>query len=286
MNVFFTNPHGDLTMKSLYAMATVALMCFNALSANELEEKTDVSLVSETLSLSELLSYVEDTVQQLIDADDDETCQLAYHELKESLKIVYTLNCFHRQEAATILQVLDECYADLTDAIDTNPDKANILEQSLSLFTSGRNYDHETLGAQPLSEWTDAAPSNEMKSTIETANADLVYIQDSVLWSAKEDMPRASVHPRSRLFYQTQHSQHTTPQILIVKNKSNSSAEYEVQGEIKMKLGGKDHGKVSGHIKGGVRDNKGNYAGAKISKEQGDDGYECGVEGGKKKEIR
>ena len=122
-------------MKSLYAIGAVVLVYSSILSADEAQAKDHIALTSETLSLPELLSYIEDTVSQLIDAD-EETCEIAYHELKESLKIAYALNCLHPTEAATILQVLDECYATLADATDRNPSKSHIFEQSLSFFFS------------------------------------------------------------------------------------------------------------------------------------------------------
>lgn len=125
-------------MKSLCVIGTIALTCSSVLYANEVEAEENVTLSSETLSLSELLSYVDETVCQLIDAD-EESSHIVYEELKESLKIVYAINCLHREEAANILQALDECYASLLNAIDRNPQNANILTQSLTLFTSGRN---------------------------------------------------------------------------------------------------------------------------------------------------
>src|SRR5689334_9357671 len=111
-------------MKSLYALGIIALMFSNALAANEIEPKNDISLSSEILSLSELLSHIEDTVYLVINAD-YETCELAYHELKESLKVVYAFNCLLSNEASSILQVLDQCYADLLDAIDNDAVRAN-----------------------------------------------------------------------------------------------------------------------------------------------------------------
>jgi hypothetical protein len=269
-------------MKLLCTVGTIALMFSSILSANEMEMKNDVTLSYETLSLPELLSYVEDTVWQIINAN-DETCQFAYHELRESLRIVYTLNCLHRHEASTILQVLDECYADLIDAIDRDPGRANILEQSLSLFTSGRNYDHETLSAQSLQDWTDTAPPNELKSAIEATDADLVYIQNYVLWNVGKDESRFAFNTSALLLYSTFPSLHSSPKILIIKHKSDDSSEYKLKGGVKMKLGGKDHGKISGYVEGEIKDKKGNYAGAKVSKEKEDDGYECDLNAGTEK---
>lgn len=258
-------------------MGTIALMCSNMLSANEM--KNDVTLSCETLNLTELLSYVEDIVGLIIDAD-DKTCQLAYHELEESLRIVYTLNCLHRREASTILQVLDECYADLIDAIDRDPGKANILEQSLSLFASGRNYDHEILAMQSLQDWIDIASPNELKSAIEASDADLVYIQDNVMRNVKKGESRLAFNP---LLYNTSPSLHSTPKILIIKHKSSNSSEYKAEGSVKMRLGGKDHGKISSELEVTAKDKNGNHAGAKISKEKGEDGYDVEVNAGKEK---
>lgn len=256
------------------------------LSANEMEMKNDVTLSSETLSLPELLSYVEDTVRQVINANDDETCQFAYHELKESLRIVYTLNYLHRHVDSTILQVLDECYADLMDAIDRDPSKANIVEQSLSLFASGRNYDHETLSAQSLQDWTDMASPNELKSAIEATDADLIYIQDNVLWNVGKDKFRFAFNTSAPLLYSTSPSLHSSPKILIIKHKSDDSSEYKFEGGVKMKLGGKDHGKSSTYFEGEIKDKDGNYAKGRISKEREDDGYECDVKAGKEKKNK
>lgn len=270
-------------MKSLCAIGSVALVCSSILSADEVKAKDHITLTSETLSLPELLSYIEDTISQLINAD-EETCQIAYHELKENLKIVYTLNCLHPTEATTILQVLDECYATLADAIDRNPGKGPILEQSLSLFTSGRNYDHEALTAQPLQDWTNTAPSNELKSAIETTDADLVYIQDNVSWEIQEDAHMIAIRTSSRLLYSTSPSRNSTPKILIIK--SDDSTEYKVEGGVQWKLGGKDHGKSSSYLEGEVKDKNGNYAKGKVSKEKGGDGYDCEVKAGKEKKKK
>ncbi len=270
-------------MKSLYAIRAVALVCSSILSADEAQAKDHIALTSETLSLPELLSYVEDTVSQLIDAD-EETCRIAYHELKESLKIVYTLNCLHPTEAATILQALDECYTALADATERNPGKSHIFEQSLSLFSSGRNYDHDALVAQPLQDWTNTAPSNELKSAIETTDADLVYIQDNVSWDIQEHPHMVAVRTPSRLLYSTSLSRNSTLKILIIK--SDDSTEYRVEGGAKWKLGGPDHGKSSTYLEGEVKDKNGNYAQGKVSKEKGDAGYDCEVKAGKEKKKK
>jgi len=234
------------------------------------------------LSLPELLSYIEDTVSELICAD-EETCQIAYHELKESLKIVYTLNCLHPKETATILQALDECYATLADAIDRNPGKGHILIQSLFLFTSGRNYDHEALILQPLQSCVSTAPSDELKSTIETTDADLVYIQDNVPWNVEQDAYMTAIYTPSRLLYSTSPSQNLTPKILIIRS---GNSEYSARGGVDFKLGGKDHGKFSLYVEGEIKDKEGNYAKGKISKEKGSDGYDCNIEGGKEKKKK
>jgi hypothetical protein len=269
-------------MKSLCAIGAVALVCSSILSADEVKAKDHITLTSETLSLPELLSYIEDTVSQLVDSD-EETCQIASHELKESLKIVYTINCLHPTEAATILQVLDECYADLTDAMDRDPGKANILEQSLSLFASGRNYDHETLAVQPLQDWADMALPSELKSAIEATDADLVYIQDNVMRNIRKDESRFAFNTSAPLLYSTSPSLHSSPKILIIKHKSDDSSEYKVEGKVKMRLGGKDHGKISSEFGAEAKDKSGNYASAKVSKEKGDDGYDVEVNAGKEK---
>lgn len=267
-------------MKSLYALRAVALVCSSILSADEAQAKDHIALTSEMLSLPELLSYVEDTVSQLIDAD-EETCRIAYHELKESLKIVYTLNCLHPTEAATILQALDECYAALADATDRNPGKSHIFEQSLSLFSSSRNYEREALIVHPLEDWTATAPSCKLKSAIETTDADLVYIQDPMAWDIQEDATMSAVHAPSRLFYNKSASQNAHPKILIIK--SDDSTEYRGEAGVDIRLGGKDHGKSSFYFEGEVKDKDGNYAKGKVSKEKGDDGYDCEVRAGKEK---
>jgi hypothetical protein len=219
--------------------------------------------------------YIEDTVSQLINAN-KETCQIAYHELKESLKIVYTLNCLHPTEATTILQVLDECYATLADATEKNPSKGYIFEQSLSLFSSGRNYDHEALNAQSLQDWENTAPSNELKSAIETTNADLIYIQEH---------PRmTTIRTPSCLLYSTYPLRNSAPKILIIK--SDDSTEYKVEGGYKWKLGGSDHGKSSAYFQGEIKDKNGNYAQGKVSREKGEDGYDCELKAGKEKKKK
>ena len=275
-------------MKSLCTIGAIALIFSNVLSANEVEPIDYVSLSSETLSLPELLSYVEDTVWQLVNTD-EETCHAAYHEFKESLKVVYTLNYLYPEDASTIVQTLDECYVDLVDAIGRRPDN-NILKQSLSLFSSGRNYEHEALNVQSLQDWTNTTFSNELKSAIETTDADLVYIQDSVLCNVQKNTPTIAAYSPSRLLYGTCPSKHAIPKILIIKDKSNKSSdrlpEYEVEVGGSMKLGGKDHGKFSGYIGGEVKDKNGNYAKGKISKEKGSDGYDCDVKAGKEKKKK
>jgi hypothetical protein len=50
-----------------------------------------------------------------------------------------------------------------------------------------------------------------------------------------------------------------------------------------MRLGGKDHGKVSSEFGVEAKDKNGNYAGAKVSKEKGEDGYDVEVNAGKEK---
>ncbi len=268
-------------MKSICAIGTIALVCSNVLPADEVQANDHIT--SEILSLPELLSYLEDTVSQLIDAD-EETCQIAQHELQESLRIIYTLSCLHPKEAANILQTLDECYANLTDAIDRNTDKRRVLEQSLSMFIFGRNYDNEALTAQPLQEWTNTAPSNKLKSAIETTEADLVYIQNNVSLDTQEHTRVITIHNPSRLLYSMSPAQNSTPKILIIK--SDDSTEYKVEGGYKWKLGGKDHGKSSAYFEGEVKDKNGNYAKGKVSKENGDDGYDCEVKAGKEKKKK
>lgn len=270
-------------MRSLCAIAAVVLVYSSILSASEVERKDCITLTSETLSLPELLSYVEDTVSQLIHAD-EEVCEVAYHELGESLNIIHAFSYLHPTEAATILQVLDECYAALADAIDQNPGNGRFWEHSLSLFTSGRNYDHETFNAQSLRDWTNTATSNALKSAIETTDADLVYIQDTVLWDIHKNTFAIPIHTPSRLFYSMSPSQNSTPKILIIK--SDDSKEYKVEGGYSWRLGGKDHGKSSSYFEGEVKDKNGNYAKGRVSKEKGDDGYDCEVKAGKEKKKK
>jgi hypothetical protein len=267
-------------MKSLYAIGIITFMFSGALSAHEMESKDCIVLSSEMLSLPELLSHIEDTVWQLVDTD-EETSLLAYYELQESLKVVYAFNCLYPEEAATILQTLDECYVTLIDALDRNPDN-DILIQSLLLFPSGRNYDHATLVAQPLQDWTNTITSSELKSAIETADADLIYIQDSVLQGDQKTLPTSAAYNPSRLFYNKYPSQNSVPRMLIIKHKGDSS-EYEGKVGANVKLGGKDHGKASLFFEGKVKDKNGGYLKGKISKEQDDDGCNVGVEVGKKK---
>lgn len=264
-------------MKSLYAIGTIALMFSSILSANEMEPKDCVTLSSETLNLAELLSYVEDTVWQLLNAD-EETHHIAHHELKEGLKIVYALNCLYPEEAHTILQMLDECYVALADALDRDPDNSNILD-SLLLFPSGRNYEHETLVALPLQDWTNTITSSELKSTIEAADADLVYVQNSVFQDVQKTLPTIAAYNTSRLFYSEYPSRNSIPKILIIKHKK----EYEAKGGVEIQLGGKNHGKTSLFFEGTVKDKDG-YVKGKVSKENKDDGCKVGLEAGKKKE--
>ncbi len=263
-------------MKSLCVIGTIVLMCSSFLLANQAQVKDYITVDSETLSLPEMLSYVEDTVRQLIDAD-EQTSHDAFYELEESLKIIYTLNCLYPEQASVILQTLDECYAALADASDRDPD-SDVLIQSLLLFSSGRNYEHESFVALTLQEWTNTITSNELKSAMEAADADLIYIQGIVLKNLQDDIPP------SRLLYSTCRSQHSTCKILIIK--SNDSSEYEIRGGIDFKLGGKDHGKSSVYVEGQVKDKNGNYVKGKVSREKEDDGCQCQVEAGKKKEKK
>ncbi|MBS0651705.1 MAG: hypothetical protein JSR93_11140 [Verrucomicrobia bacterium] len=272
-------------MKLLRAIRAASLICSNMLSANEMPVKDNIAITSETLSLPQLLAYIEDTVFQIITAD-VKTSLLAHHELKESLKIIYTLNCLYPAEVSSILQELDECYATLSVAMDRNPDKTHILEQSLSLFTSGHNYDHETLNAQPLKDWTNTPTSIDLKSTLEATDADLVYIQDRMLCRAQGSIPISTIHVPSRLLYSTAASQNSSLQILIIKHKSDGSSEYKFEGGVKWKLGGEDHGKSSAYVEGEVKDKDGTYAKGKISKENGDNGYDCEVKADKEKKNK
>lgn len=270
-------------MNSLFAIGTVALMSSSVLAASEIETRDCIALAYETLSLSDLLLHVQDTAQQLV-AGEDETCLVVYHELKESLKVVYALNSLHPNEAAAVQQALDESYAAVADAVDNASGKIDILRESLKLFTMARFYDQEAGSEQSLQDWTEATTSEELKSVMEAADADIVYIQDAVSWNVREDVSRHYAPPR--LLYSANRSTHSTPNVLIIKNKSNDSPEYEVEGGVKMKLGGKDHGKVSGYVGGQIKDKKGNYASGKVTKEKGDDGYECEVNAGKVKKNK
>ena len=47
-----------------------------------------------------------------------------------------------------------------------------------------------------------------------------------------------------------------------------------------------DHGKSSTYFEGEVKDKSGNYAKGKVSKEAGDDGYDCEVKAGKEKKNK
>lgn len=276
-------------MKLLYTAGAIALMFSSIICANEVKSKDCIQCIAfscETISLHELLPYVKDAVWQLIDAD-EESSQDAFYELKEGLKIVYALNCLHLEEASTILQILDECYVALADAADRHPN-SDILAQSLLLFTSGRNYEHETLAVQSLRDWTDTAPSNDLKSAIEATDADFVYIQENVSWNIQEDTHMLATHTPSHILYSTHPFRNSSAKILIIKhskNKSNDS-EYSVKGGVEMKLGGKDHGKTSLYFEGEVKDKDGNYAKGRVSKEKESDGYDCGVEAGKEKKKK
>lgn len=252
------------------------------LSANQAETKDSFVFTSETKSLAELLSYIETTVEQLIDAD-DETRQYAYDELKESLKIVYTLNCLHPNENASILQVLDECYSALVDAIERNHNNINILQESLSLFSSGRNYEPKALNIQSLEEWTNRELSNKLKLAMEANDADLIYIQNNVLLDSQENVA-TSIHTPSRLIYSRYRSGRSSPKILIIRN--DDSTDYRTEAGVRMRLGGKDHGKISGYVEGEVKDKNGNYAQGKVSKESDEDGYDCDVKAGKDKKKK
>ena len=264
-------------MKSLYAIGAIALMFSGVLSANELEPKDCATLSSETLNLNELISYIEDNVWQLLNADED-TQQIAYHELKEGLKIVYALNWLYPEEACNILQALDECYAFISDAADRDPSNSIILD-SLLLFPSGRNYEHETLLALPLQDWTTTITSSELKSAIKAEDADLVYIQNNVLIDVQRTSPTSADYDLSRIFYSGHPSRNTIPKILIIK----SEKEYEAKAGVEVKIGGKNHGDTSVFFEGSVKD-KDSYFKGKVSKESKDDGCKVGIETGKKKE--
>lgn len=167
--------------------------------------------------------------------------------------------------------------------VDKNPHNADILQRSLSLFTSSHNYDQKVLTAQSLQDWTNIASSNQLKSTIEATDADLIYIQDNSSWDLQEGTSMIAVHSPSHLLYNQRPSQHSTPKILVIKHNSDDSVDYEVKAGVKMRLGGKDHGKTSGYVEAEVKDKGGNYAKGKASKESGDDGYDYEIEAGKKK---
>ncbi|GEM_PF-5795713 len=268
-------------MKSLYAVGIITLMFSSTLPANEMETISDISLSSEILSLSELLSHIENTVHLVINAD-YETCQLAYHELKESLKIVYAFDCLLPQDASTILQVLDECYAALIDAIDNESVRTNFLEKSLSLFASERNFDHETLIVQSLQDWTGTTNSSKLKSAVESIDADLVYIPETLQWNVQKEAPKTAVRQPSLILYNSYSLQNSSPKILIIKHKDKSKHKVEVGVDVK--LGGKEHGKPTFYFEGELKDKNGNYANAKVSKEKNDDGYDCELKVGTEKE--
>jgi hypothetical protein len=285
MNAFFDNSNGGRNMKSLYAIGTIALMLSSTLSAQETEPEDYSSLSYESLTVPELLSYIEGTVWLLVDGD-EETCEFAHYELKESLKVIYTICCLCPEDAADILQMLDECYANLADAIDTNLDNEAILRESLMLFPSGRNYEHESFIAQPFQDLTETMASSELKSAIEAADADLIYIHESVLQEAEQTMPVLVPRNSSRLFYNKHPSRNSAPTILLIGHKSKGSSEYEAKGKISMKLGGKKHGKFSASFEGKIKDKNGGYIKGKFSKEKKDDGYKVDLEAGKKKEKK
>lgn len=133
-------------------------------------------------------------------------------------------------------------------------------------------------------QWANITTSNTLKSAIEGADADVVYIQYDVLRNNQNDVSTFRLYSPSNLFYNTNRSSNSTPRVLIIKNKSKD--EYRVKGGATVKLGGKDHGKVSLFLEGEVEDEKGNHARAKVSKEDGEDGYTLDVEAGKKSEKK
>ena len=49
-------------MKLLRAIRAASLICSNMLSANEMPVNDNIAITSETLSLPQLLAYIEDTV--------------------------------------------------------------------------------------------------------------------------------------------------------------------------------------------------------------------------------
>ena len=269
-------------MKSLYAIGTIALMLSSTLSAHETEPEDYSDLSYASLTVPELLSYIEGTVWLLVDGD-EEMCEFAHYELKESLKVIYTITQLCPEDAADILQMLDECYANLADAIDTNLDNEAILRESLLLFPSGRNYEHESFIAQPLQDLTETMASSELKSAIEAADADLIYIHESVLQEAEQTMPVLVPRNSSRLFYNKHPSRNSAPTILLIGHKSKESREYSGSAGVNVKIGGKKHGQVSLFAEGKVKDKNGNYYQGKISKEKKDDGYNINMEAGKKK---
>jgi hypothetical protein len=272
-------------MKSLYAIGTIVLMYSGILAANETEFKDHVPVSSETLRLSELLSYVRDTTQQLIDSDDDSRRE-AYYELKEGLMIVYALNRLHPEEGYTIQSALDNCYLALSNASDAASGNDHLLQHSLSLFTSSHQYEQRLQAAQSMHDWTDDAML--LLSTIETTDADIVYIQNNVSLGAEEDSPKITWYAPPRLLYRSHHMQGSSPKVLIIKNhkKSEDSSDYKVEIGRSWKLGGKDHGKSSGYVEGQVKDKNGNYASGKVAKEEDDDGYSVDVKAGKEKKHK
>jgi hypothetical protein len=272
-------------MKPLRVVGTIMLMCSSLLVADETEIKDNVPVSSETLHLSELLLHLQNTTQQLVDADDG-IRQEAYYELKEGLMIVYALNCMHPEEGDTIQDALDKCYQIISIAAYNSSSADNLLLNSLSLFTSSQDYEQRMLDVESLHDWTDdALTSNPMRSAIEATDADIVYIQNDDSLSVERIQAKIARHAHPRMLYRPHYLQNSSPKILIIKNEkySQCSTEYKTEAGVTLKLGGPDHGKVSAYVKGKVQDDSGNYFKGKIVKEEGDNVYLLDAQAGTEK---
>lgn len=201
-------------MKSLFVIGTIALMYSSFIPVNATETKDHVIVASELLSLPDLLIYVQDTTDQIINAD-DETRLEAHCELKKSMMILYALNDIHPSERNVIEQTLDECYAALADAADIATNNNDLLLHTLALFTSPRNYNQNA-----LYNWEDdEAVTSELQSTIRAADAGIIYIQENVSWFEAGKCKTAS-YTSPRLLYRA-HLQESTPKVLMIKMDHN-----------------------------------------------------------------
>ena len=271
-------------MKSISVIATFILLSSNLLIANEIESAPHVTLTSETLNLSDLLSRVQSCTQQLLETN-DESYQSDYYEFKENLLLTYAVYSLYPEETGTIEHALDESYTTLQSAIDST--KYNSLfQRSLELLTSSHPYEHETIVAQPLHGWVNSTVTDDLKSVIHETDADIVYIGDNVIQNGMLEFP----HSPSHLLYRAGYAENSKPRILIVKRDKHDkhdkdSSEYKTEGGVRWHLGGKDHGKFEAYVEGEVKDKNGNYAKGKVSKDE-DGEYDCDVKGGKEKKRK